>query len=636
MVGLTDGSHIGTLQGQNPGFIDALRKVENMVPFAGDASNGVVVPGLKLTTDASGVTTVKASSAVTTSRIEDLEHQIAESNQRINELQDKINRNAKLLAEARSQNNPKLNNYIERLKTGNITDLVEIARIRGEIEQMSSELIELQNKVAQRQKPGAAASSPLSNTSLPKAKVAINGFGRIGKLVLKAFFEKADNNFEIVAVNDLDKVENLAHLFKYDSTFGNFKGEVRVEGDNLIINGHRIKVLSEKDPAKLPWKDLGIEIVIESTGRFTKKADANKHIEAGAKKVVISAPGEGEDLTVVLGVNQERYDPKTHQIISNASCTTNALAPVVKILKETFGIKSGSMVTIHAATNDQNVLDTLHKDQRRARATLGNIIPTTTGAAKAIGKVIPELQGKLDGLAMRVPTANVSVIYLDVLLKKKTTAQEVNAALKEAATQGPLSEYLGYTEDALVSSDFLRNPKSGTIDASLTKVNEEIASVVIWYDNEWGYSNRVVELVNYMHGRTASATASSPVTSSSVKDNDVPIAPGGIDFRAIPMITQPMGNLSGLNFSLPHLSNLENINLNEELGQIQRMLQAGIIPSGERLKEYVAACYQKGELKEHLDGIVASLVDTCKLEEEKAEVTSNAVKEVMLILDSVS
>jgi glyceraldehyde 3-phosphate dehydrogenase len=349
----------------------------------------------------------------------------------------------------------------------------------------------------------------------PQHKVAINGFGRIGKLALKAFLEQTDNNFEIVAVNDLDKIENLAHLFRYDSTFGNFKGEVKVEGDNLIINGRRIKVLSEKDPAKLPWKDLGVEVVIESTGRFTKRTDANKHIEAGANKVVISAPAEDEDITVVLGVNQEKYDSKTHQVISNASCTTNALGPVVKVLNEKFGIKSGSMVTVHAATNDQNVLDTMHKDQRRARATLGSMIPTTTGAAKAIGKVIPELRGKLDGIAIRVPTADVSAIHLDVVLKEGTTAKDVNAALKEASAEGPLSKYLGYTEDALVSSDFLRNPKSGTVDASLTKViDNNMASVVIWYDNEWGYSNRLIEAVNYILGQTESLKAEAGKKSS--------------------------------------------------------------------------------------------------------------------------
>ena len=357
-------------------------------------------------------------------------------------------------------------------------------------------------------------SSPLHNTSLPKVKVAINGFGRIGKIVLKAFLENADNRFEIVAVNDLDTIGNLAHLFRHDSTFREFKGEVRVEGDNLIINGHRIKVLSERDPAQLPWKDLGIEIVIESTGRFTKREDADKHLKAGAKRVVITAPGEKADLTVVLGVNEEKYDPQAHEIISNASCTTNCLAPVVKILHEKFGIKYGQMLTVHAATNDQIVLDGMHKDLRRARATIDNIIPTTTGAAKAVGEVLPELKGKLDGFAMRVPTKDVSVVYLVADLLKDTTVEEVNAALKQASEEGRLSKYLGYTAEQLVSSDFLGNSKSSTIDASLTKVvgGRQVA-VVAFYDNEWGYSNRVVDLVNYMIERTASTTASLSVES---------------------------------------------------------------------------------------------------------------------------
>lgn len=386
-------------------------------------------------------------------------------------------------------------------------DFVSIGRTINDERPNKEEPAAGQPSLAEVFRPWAA-----NEPSLLKHKVAINGFGRIGKLFFKAYLENTDNNFEIVAVNDLDKIENLAHLFRYDSTFGNFKGEVKVEGDNLIINGQRIKVLSEKDPAKLPWKDLGVETVLESSGRFTKRADANKHIEAGAKKVVISAPGEEEDLTVVLGINQEVYDSKTHHIISNASCTTNCLAPVVEVLEKKFGVESGLMITIHSATNDQNVLDTMHKDQRRARATIGNIIPTTTGAAKAIGKVIPDLKGKLDGMAMRVPTGNVSAIYLSAVLKKNATAKEINAALKEAAAQGPLSQYLGYTEDALVSSDFLRNPKSATVDASLTKVvGDRHTSVVAWYDNEWGYSNRLVELVNHIFGKPAApAAAESP------------------------------------------------------------------------------------------------------------------------------
>ncbi len=334
-----------------------------------------------------------------------------------------------------------------------------------------------------------------------KPKVAINGFGRIGKLVLKAYLENPDNKFDIVAVNDLAPIETLAHLFKYDSTFGTFKGDVNIlEGNILEINGKQIKVFSERDPSQLPWAKLGVEIVIEASGKFRDKEGASKHLAAGAKRVVLTAPGKGSvDFTAVLGVNQDSYEPDQHQIISNASCTTNALAPVVKILHGKFGIKSGTMFTVHAATNDQGVLDMGHSDLRRARATLGNMIPTTTGAARAVGLVIPELQGRLNGIAMRVPTANVSAIYLSLVLENNTTAEEVNAALKEAAEEGPLSRYIGYTTEELVSSDFLRSSKSGTVDASLTEVVKgNHLQLVIWYDNEWGYSLRTVGLLNFM------------------------------------------------------------------------------------------------------------------------------------------
>lgn len=330
-------------------------------------------------------------------------------------------------------------------------------------------------------------------------KVGINGFGRIGRLVLKAGL--ANKNLEFVAVNDLTDAKTLAHLFKYDSTFGIFPGTVEAKDNAIVINGKEIKVLAEKDPAKLPWKDLGVEIAIESTGRFVDakgdpakgKPGANAHIAAGAKKVVISAPAKNEDITIVMGVNEDKYNPVIHHILSNASCTTNCLAPVVKVLRDTFGVNKGFMTTIHSYTNDQPILDFPHKDLRRARAGAISMIPTSTGAAKAIGLVIPELKGKLDGYSMRVPTPDVSVVDVVLELGKESTTEEVNAALKKAATG---NKYLEYCELPLVSRDFLGNPKSSIVDSMCTKVIGNMAKVVAWYDNEWGYSNRVIDLVD--------------------------------------------------------------------------------------------------------------------------------------------
>lgn len=337
-------------------------------------------------------------------------------------------------------------------------------------------------------------------------KVGVNGFGRIGRLVLKAGL--ADKNLDFVAVNDLTDAKTLAHLFKYDSTFGVYPGTVEAKENAIIIDGKEIKVLAEKDPAKLPWKDLGVEVAIESTGRFTDakgdtakgKPGANAHLAAGAKKVIISAPAKNEDITIVMGVNEDKYDATKHNVLSNASCTTNCLAPAVKVLMDVFGVKKGLMTTIHSYTNDQVILDFPHKDLRRARAAALSMIPTSTGAAKAIGLVIPELKGKMDGFAIRVPTPNVSVVDVVVELGKEATAEEVNAALKKAA-QGKLSKYLEYCDLPLVSKDFNGNPKSSIIDALSTKVIGTMAKVVAWYDNEWGYSNRVIDLVSYITGK---------------------------------------------------------------------------------------------------------------------------------------
>jgi glyceraldehyde 3-phosphate dehydrogenase len=327
-------------------------------------------------------------------------------------------------------------------------------------------------------------------------KVGINGFGRIGRNVVRAGLNNP--NIEFVAANDLTDNTTLAHLLKYDSILGPIGGEVHAEADAIVVHGKRIRVFAVKDPAELDWSSLGVQIVVESTGKFTDAKDAGKHLRGTVKKVIISAPAKNEDLTMVLGVNDSVYDPAKHNIISNASCTTNCLAPVVKVVHEKWGIQKGSMTTIHSYTNDQPILDFPHKDLRRARAAAVNMIPTTTGAAKAIGLVMPELKGKLDGYAMRVPTPNVSVVDLVALLAKPATTEEVNAALK-AAAEGPLKGILAYTEDPVVSTDMLHNPNSSIVDAQLTKVLDgNLLKVVAWYDNEWGYSKRVVDLVEFL------------------------------------------------------------------------------------------------------------------------------------------
>jgi glyceraldehyde 3-phosphate dehydrogenase len=327
-------------------------------------------------------------------------------------------------------------------------------------------------------------------------KVGINGFGRIGRNVYRAALNNPD--IEIVAVNDLTDVQTLAHLLKYDTTHGKINADVSFKDDALIVNGKEVKVFAERDPGNLPWKDLGVDIVVESTGLFTKREKAAAHLQAGAKKVIISAPATDEDITIVMGVNEDKYDPANHHVISNASCTTNCLAPFAKVLHENFGIVKGMMTTVHSYTNDQRVLDLPHKDLRRARAAAQNMIPTTTGAAKAVGLVLPELKGKLNGFAIRVPTANVSVTDLVALVSRNVTVEEVNAALK-AAAEGPMKGILAYSEEPLVSSDYNGNPASSTIDALSTMVVDgNLVKVVSWYDNEWGYSNRVVDLAVYI------------------------------------------------------------------------------------------------------------------------------------------
>lgn len=326
-------------------------------------------------------------------------------------------------------------------------------------------------------------------------KVGINGFGRIGRLVFRAAQEKGLN---VVAINDLTDAATNAHLLKYDSVHGRFNGTVEVKEGAMVVNGKEVKVLAEKDPAKLPWGDLGVDIVIESTGVFTDGTKASAHLQGGAKKVIISAPAKNEDITIVMGVNEDKYDPKNHNIISNASCTTNCLAPVAKVLHKHLTIKRGLMTTVHSYTNDQRILDLTHKDLRRARAAGMSIVPTTTGAAKAVGLVLPELKGKLNGFAMRVPTPNVSVVDLVADVEKETTVEEVNALLK-AASEGELKGILGYTEEPLVSRDFNTDPRSSIVDALSTMVMEgTMVKVIAWYDNEWGYSNRVVDLANYI------------------------------------------------------------------------------------------------------------------------------------------
>ncbi|MFP7171554.1 type I glyceraldehyde-3-phosphate dehydrogenase [Terribacillus sp. 7520-G] len=330
-------------------------------------------------------------------------------------------------------------------------------------------------------------------------KIGINGFGRIGRNVFRQAL--ANSEAEVVAINDLTDANMLAHLLKYDSVHGILDAEVSVNGSNLVVDGKEIKVLSERDPANLGWGDLGVEVVVESTGIFTNGEDAKKHVEAGAKKVIISAPAKGEDLTVVMGVNENSYDPTEHTVLSNASCTTNCLAPVAKVLHDAFGINRGLVTTVHAYTNDQQILDLPHKDYRRARAAAQNIIPTTTGAAKAVSLVLPELKGKLNGMAMRVPVADASIVDLVAELDKNVTAEEVNAALKEAA-EGELSHVLGYSEEPLVSSDYIGNQNSSTVDALSTMVLEDnMVKVVSWYDNEMGYSTRCVDLAVFLKSK---------------------------------------------------------------------------------------------------------------------------------------
>jgi len=325
-------------------------------------------------------------------------------------------------------------------------------------------------------------------------KVGINGFGRIGRNLLRACLN--DPGIEIVAVNDITDPKTLAHLLKYDSVFGIFDATVGHQEDAITVNGRSIRVFKIKDPAELDWSSLGIEVVVESTGLFTKAEDAKKHLKGSVKKVIISAPAKGEDITIVLGVNENAYDAAKHNILSNASCTTNCLAPAAKVINDNFKILKGSMTTIHAYTNDQRILDLPHKDLRRARAAALSMIPTTTGAAKAVGLVLPELKGKLDGYAMRVPTPDVSVVDLVALVEKPTTTEEVNAALKKAA-EGPMKGILQYTEEELVSKDFTGNPHSSIIDSGFTKVIDgTLVKVIAWYDNEWGYSCRVRDLIN--------------------------------------------------------------------------------------------------------------------------------------------
>ncbi len=327
-------------------------------------------------------------------------------------------------------------------------------------------------------------------------KVGINGFGRIGRNVLRASLQ--DSNLEFVAVNDLTDPKTLAHLLKYDSVLGNLPNKVTAGADSISVDGKTIKVFKEKDPAALPWESVGAQVVIESTGRFTNAEDAKKHLRGPVKKVIISAPAKNEDVTLVLGVNHDKYDPAKHHVISNASCTTNCLAPIVKVINDTFKIISGTMTTIHSYTNDQVILDFPHKDLRRARAAALSMIPTSTGAAKALKLVIPDMAGKLDGFAIRVPTPNVSVVDLVALVEKKATKEEVNAALKKASESGPLKGYLGYEENELVSSDFKGDPRSSIVDSPSTLVVGNLVKVVSWYDNEWGYSCRVRDLINFI------------------------------------------------------------------------------------------------------------------------------------------
>ncbi len=332
-------------------------------------------------------------------------------------------------------------------------------------------------------------------------RVAINGFGRIGRNVLRSAKQAGVTDIDFVAVNDLTDNNTLAHLLRYDSVHGRYPGTVEVTASGLSVDGDEIRVLSERDPAKLPWAELGVDIVIESTGRFTDRASAAKHLEAGTKKVIISAPAKGEDITIVLGVNGDKYDPANHHVISNASCTTNCLAPVVKVLLDSFGFRRGLMTTVHAYTNDQNILDLPHKDMRRARAAAMSMIPTTTGAAKATALVIPEVEGKLDGMAIRVPTPDVSIVDLVAEVDREVTVDEVNAAMK-AASDDAMKGILGYSTEPLVSIDYTGNPHSSIVDSLSTAVQDgRMVKVLSWYDNEWGYSSRVVDLARHVGAR---------------------------------------------------------------------------------------------------------------------------------------
>jgi glyceraldehyde 3-phosphate dehydrogenase len=332
-------------------------------------------------------------------------------------------------------------------------------------------------------------------------KVGINGFGRIGRQILKAVIENYKGKLEVVALNDLTDTKTNAHLFRYDSNYGGYQGKVESTEDSIVIDGNRVKVISERDPGKIPWSDYGVQIVVESTGLFTKAEKASAHMQGGAKKVIITAPAKGEDLTVVLGVNEKTYDPKKHHIISNASCTTNCIAPVVKVLNDTFGVEKGLMSTIHAYTNDQRILDQVHSDLRRARAAAMNIIPTTTGAAKAVTVVIPELARKIHGMAYRIPTPTVSVVDFVADLGREVTADDVNTALKKAS-EGQLKGILGYCEEELVSIDFKGNPLSSIVDAPSTMViGGNMVKVLAWYDNEWAYACRVADLLSFIAGK---------------------------------------------------------------------------------------------------------------------------------------
>ena len=334
-------------------------------------------------------------------------------------------------------------------------------------------------------------------------RIGINGFGRIGRQVVRAAKNEGVADLDFVAVNDLTDTRTLAHLFKYDSVHGTYQGDVESGSDSIVVDGDEIKVLAQKDPGQLPWKDLGVEIVLESTGRFTDASAARKHIDCGAKKVLISAPAKGEDITIVMGVNDDKYDSAKHTIISNASCTTNCLVPMVKVIRDTFGFKHGSMVTIHSYTNDQQVLDLPHKDLRRARAAALSIIPTTTGAAKATSLVIPEVKGKIDGSSIRVPTPDVSYTILSAEIEKAgATKDSVNEAFKKAAASGPLQGIIRYTEEELVSSDFIGDPASCILDSKTTNVIDgTFVTVQGWYDNEWGYASRCVDLLRFMGQR---------------------------------------------------------------------------------------------------------------------------------------